>query len=166
MELYKDLNNAQSKEFEQLLNIHQSKTPIEEGKIIEGVVNKITEKYVFLYIENLKSEPVIDIQEAKSILGENLKEGSKIPVLLESLENKSGEVVVSASKAKKIKGWESLVSSFEKDETVMGRITQTCKGGAIVEHIDTGSLMFLPGSQISDSHMKSRDISNLSLIHI
>ena len=54
-----------------------------------------------------------------------------------------------------------LVSSFEKDETVMGRITQTCKGGAIVEHIDTGSLMFLPGSQISDSHMKSRDISNL-----
>ena len=161
MEIYSDLSSAASKEFEQLLNSHQSKTPIEEGKIIEGVINKITEKYVFLYIENLKSEPVIDIQEAKSILGENLKEGSKIPVLIESLENKSGEVVVSASKAKKIVGWESLVKSYENDEIVMGRITQTCKGGAIVEHIDTGSLMFLPGSQISDSPIKSKDISNL-----
>ena len=161
MEIYSDLSSAASKEFEQLLNTHQSKTPIEEGKIIEGVINKITEKYVFLYIENLKSEPVIDIQEAKTILGENLKEGSKIPVLIESLENKSGEVVVSASKAKKISGWHTLVKAYDNDEIVMGRITGTVKGGAIVEHIDTGSLMFLPGSQISDSPMKSKDISNL-----
>ncbi len=161
MEIYSDLSSAASKEFEQLLNSHQSKTPIEEGKIIEGVINKITEKYVFLYIENLKSEPVIDIQEAKSILGENLKEGSKIPVLIESLENKSGEVVVSASKAKKISGWNTLVRAYDNNEIVMGRITGTVKGGAIVEHIDTGSLMFLPGSQISDSPMKSKDISNL-----
>ncbi len=161
MEIYSDLSSAASKEFEQLLNTHHSKTPIEEGKIIEGVINKITEKYVFLYIENLKSEPVIDIQEARSILGENLKEQAKISVLIESLENKSGEVVVSASKAKKIEGWEALVKSYDKGETVNGRITQTCKGGAIVEHIDTGSLMFLPGSQISDSPMKSKDISNL-----
>ena len=58
MEIYSDLSSAASKEFEQLLKTHQSKTPIEEGKIIEGVVNKITEKYVFLYIPNLKSEPI------------------------------------------------------------------------------------------------------------
>jgi len=155
MEIYSDLSNEASKEFEKLLNTHHSKTPIEEGKIIEGIVNKITEKYVFLYIENLKSEPVIDIQEAKSILGENLKEGSKIQVLLETLENKSGEVVVSASKAKKIKGWDKLVEAYEKKEPIMGRILSTCKGGAICEHIDTGSLMFLPGSQISDKPLKN-----------
>ena len=161
MEIYSDLSSAASKEFEQLLNTRHSKSSIEEGKIIEGVINKITEKYVFLYIENLKSEPVIDIQEARLILGENLKEGSKISVLIESLENRSGEVVVSASKAKKIAGWESLVKSFEKEETVIGVIKQTCKGGAIVEHSDTGTLMFLPGSQVSDSPIKSKDILNL-----
>ena len=33
------------------------------------------------------------------------------------------------------------------------------QGGCIVEHIDTGSLMFLPGSQISDKPLK--DISHL-----
>ena len=40
----------------------------------------------------------------------------------------------------------------------MGKITSKCKGGCIVEHID-GSLMFLPGSQISDKPLK--DISHL-----
>ena len=59
----------------------------------------------------------------------------------------------------KIAGWKTLVEAYEKEETVMGRITSRCKGGAIVEHIDTGSLMFLPGSQISDKPLK--DFSNL-----
>ena len=49
MELFKELNNPQSKEFEQLLNNQLSKTKIEEGKIIEGKINKITEKFVFFF---------------------------------------------------------------------------------------------------------------------
>ena len=123
-----------------------SKIQIEEGKIIEGKVNKITEKYVFLNVNGLKSEPVLDINELKTLgLTEKIKIGEVIPVLLEKLEDKMGEVVVSASKAQKIKGWDKLVEAYEKNEPVMGRITSKCKGGAIVEHIDTGSLMFLPG---------------------
>jgi len=160
MELYKELNNPQSKEFEQLLNNQLSRTKIEEGKIIEGKINKVTEKYVFLYIENLKSEPVLDINELKSMgLSDKIKIGEKIPVLLEKIEDKNGEVIVSASKAQKIKGWDKLVEAFEKKEPIMGKITSKCKGGCIVEHIETGSLMFLPGSQISDKPLK--DISHL-----
>ena len=67
MELYKNLNTPQSKEFEQLLNNQLSKTKIEEGKIIEGKINKITEKFVFLFVEGLKSEPVLDINELKNM---------------------------------------------------------------------------------------------------
>ena len=37
-----------------------------EGKIIEGVISKITEKFVFLDC-GLKSEPIIDINELKTI---------------------------------------------------------------------------------------------------
>ena len=48
MEIYKDLSNPASKEFEQLLNGQLSKSKIEEGKVIEGKINKITEKFVFL----------------------------------------------------------------------------------------------------------------------
>ena len=160
MEIYKDLSNPTSQEFEKLLNTQLSKIQIEEGKIIEGKINKITEKFVFLFVEGLKSEPVLDINELKSMgLSEKIKLGETIPVLLEKIEDKHGEVLVSASKAQKIKGWDKLVEAYEKNEPIMGKITSKCKGGCIVEHIDTGSLMFLPGSQISDKPLK--DINHL-----
>ena len=160
MEIYKDLTSPASQEFEKLLNTQLSKIQIEEGKIIEGKINKITEKFVFLFVEGLKSEPVLDINELKSMgLADKIKIGENIPVLLEKIEDKNGEVLVSASKAQKIKGWDKLVEAYEKNEPIMGKITSKCKGGCIVEHIDTGSLMFLPGSQISDKPLK--DISHL-----
>ena len=160
MEIYKDLSSPASKEFEKLLNSQLSKSTIEEGKVIEGKINKITEKFVFLFVEGLKSEPVLDINELKSMgLSENIKVGETISVLLEKIEDKNGEVIVSASKALKIKGWDKLVEAYEKKEPIMGKIVSKCKGGCIVEHIDTGSLMFLPGSQISDKPLK--DISHL-----
>jgi small subunit ribosomal protein S1 len=87
------------------------------------------------------------------------KIGETISVLLERLEDKKGEVLVSASKAQKIQGWDKLVEAYDNDEPIMGKITGRVKGGCIVEHIDTGSLMFLPGSQISDKPLK--DISHL-----
>ena len=160
MEIYKDLTNPASKEFEKLLNSKLSKIQIEEGKIIDGKINKITDKFVFLFVEGLKSEPVLDINELKSMGLENkIKLGETISVLLEKIEDKNGEVLVSANKAQKIKGWDKLVEAYEKNEPIMGKITSKCKGGCIVEHIDTGSLMFLPGSQISDKPLK--DISHL-----
>ena len=160
MEIYKDLSSTASQEFEKLLNSQLSKVQIEEGKIIEGKINKITEKFVFLFVEGLKSEPVLDINELKSMgLAEKIKVGEKIKVLLEKIEDKHGEVLVSASKAQKIAGWDKLVAAYENNEPIMGKITSKCKGGCIVEHIDTGSLMFLPGSQISDKPLK--DISHL-----
>ena len=160
MEIFKDLSNPASKEFEKLLNSQLSKNRIEEGKIIEGKIDKITDKFCFLRVEGLKSEPVIDINELKGMgLGEKIKVGETIQVLLEKIEDKNGEVLVSASKAAKIAGWSKLVEAYEKNEPIMGKITSKCKGGCIVEHIDTGSLMFLPGSQISDKPLK--DISHL-----
>jgi len=160
MEIYKSLDSQASKEFEKLLNSQISKSKIEEGKIIDGKVTKITDKYVYIYIENLKSEPILDIGEIKTLkLFENLKVGTKIPVLLEKIEDRNGDVIVSALKAQRIKGWHELEKAYEKKETIMGKITGKVKGGVIVEHIDTGSLMFCPGSQISDKPLK--DISHL-----
>ena len=45
MEIYKDLSSPESKEFQNLLNSQLSKTKIEEGKVINGVVSKISEKF-------------------------------------------------------------------------------------------------------------------------
>jgi small subunit ribosomal protein S1 len=158
MEIYKDLNSPATQQFEKLLNSQLSKNKIEEGKIIEGKVTKITNKYVFLFIPGLKSEPVIDINEIKMIgMSDGIKEGDLISVLLEKIEDKNGDVVVSAQKAQKIKGWNQLVKCYENNELINGKITQKTKGGVIVEHVETGSLMFCPGSQISDKPIKNID---------
>ena len=159
MEIYKDTKSESSKEFEKLLNSQISKSKIEEGKIIDGKITKITDKYVYIFIENLKSEPILDVSEIKSLKLGDIKIGTKIPVLLEKIEDRNGDVIVSAIKAQRIKGWHELERAYEKKEIITGKITGKVKGGVIVEHIDTGSLMFCPGSQISDKPLK--DISHL-----
>jgi len=160
MEIYKDLSSPSAKEFQNLLIAQLSRVKIEEGNIIDGVVTKITDKFVFIFIEGLKSEPILDINELKSInLLEQIKVGSKIPVLLEKIEDRNGNVLISAIKAFRIKGWKELEKAYETNKPIIGKITSKCKGGVIVEHIDTGSLMFCPGSQISDRPLK--DISHL-----
>ena len=158
MEIYKDINSPETQQFEKLLNNQLSKNKIEEGKIIEGKITKITEKFVFIFISGLKSEPIVDINELKMIgLRDKIKVGENIPVLLEKIEDKNGEVIVSAIKAQKIKGWYKLEKAYEDNQSIIGKITTKCKGGVIVEHIDTGSLMFCPGSQISDKPLKNID---------
>jgi len=158
MEIYKDLSSPASQQFEKLLNSQLSKNKIEEGKIIEGEITKITNKYVFLFIPGLKSEPVLDINEMKIIgIKDKVVVGATVSVLLEKIEDKNGDVIVSAQKAQKIKGWYKLVKAYDENQSINGKITSKCKGGVIVEHLDTGSLMFCPGSQISDKPMKSID---------
>ena len=51
MEIFKELTTPASQEFEKLLNSQLSKINIEEGKIINGKINKITEKFVFYLLK-------------------------------------------------------------------------------------------------------------------
>ena len=158
MEIYKDLKTQKNQDFEKLLNSQLSKNKIEEGKIIDGKITKITEKYVFIFIAGLKSEPIIDINELKMIgMQDKIVEGATLSVLLERIEDKFGNVVVSALKAQKIRGWESLVEAHKNGELIDCKYLQKTKGGMIVEHVQSKSLCFLPGSQISDTPLKNVD---------
>ena len=158
MEIYKEINTPATEKFKELLKSQLSREKIEEGKIIDGKITKITDKYVFLFIPGLKSEPVIDLNEMKSIgMQDKIVEGQTVSVLLEKIEDKNGDVIVSAQRAQKIKGWYKLEKAYESNESINGKIVSKCKGGVIVEHLETGSLMFCPGSQISDKPLKSID---------
>ena len=158
MEVYKDISNSQNQEFKKLLIDNFSKTKIEEGKLLTGTITKITEKHVYLLIDGMKSEALIDIAEVKLIyVNKEIKENEKLEVYLEKIEDKNGEVIVSASRAQKIRGWYTLEKAYEKNENVKGKIISKCKGGVIVEHLLTKSLMFCPGSQIDSKPLKSFD---------
>ena len=101
MEIYKDLSSQASQQFEKLLNNQLSKNKIEEGKVIEGKITKITEKYVFLFIPGLKSEPVIDINEMKMIgMQDKIAEGETVSVLLERIttDRRTKQIAIAAEK--------------------------------------------------------------------
>ena len=160
MEIYKDLSSPASKEFEKLLNNQLSKANVEENKIVKGQVTKVSEKFCFIYIPGLKSEPALDINELKTLgLIEKAKVNETIEVFLERIEDKGGEAVVSVSKAQKIRGWEVLLKKFENNEIIECKIVSKIKGGCVAEHIDTGMLCFMPGSQIDNKPLK--DLSSL-----
>ena len=158
MEVYKDISNSQNEEFKKLLIDNFSKTKIEEGKLLIGKISKISEKHVYLLIDGMKSEALIDINEVKLVYGEkSFSENDNLEVYLEKIEDKNGEVIVSASKAQKIRGWYILEKAYEENKNVKGKIINRCKGGVIVEHLETKSLMFCPGSQIDSKPLKSFD---------
>ncbi len=158
MEIYKDISKNQNQEFKELLVANFSKTKIEEGKLLSGKITKISQKHVYLLIDGMKSEALIDISEVKTVYnGKEIKENDNLEVYLEKIEDKNGEVIVSASRAQKIRGWYTLEKAYENNQNVKGKIVSKCKGGVIVEHLDTKSLMFCPGSQIDSKPLKSFD---------
>ena len=160
MEIYKDLNSDASKEFEKLLNSQLSKNKIEEGSIVQAEITKISDKFCYCYIGGMKSEAMIDLSEFKSIdQQDKIKVGSKIEVLLENIESKSGEIIVSIEKAHKQKGFDILKKAYENKEHRTGMIVGKVKGGVLFKDKETGILTFMPGSQISQRPMK--DINSL-----
>ena len=160
IEIYSNSTNPATEEFKNLLKAQFTKTKnLEEGKVIQCTVSKLTSNYCYLSADGLKQEPILDINELKTLgLLENLKEGSKIDVLLERLEHpKNGEIIVSAEKAMKLAGWNQIVKMYEKEEPVSGRILRKCKGGAEVAIDGLGLVAFLPGSMVADTPLKNFD---------
>ena len=89
MEIFKNLDNPASKEFEKLLNSQFTKNQnLVEGKVINCIVSKVTDKFVYLTSEGLKQEPIIDLKELQLYgLSDKAVEGATIQCLLEKLEH-------------------------------------------------------------------------------
>lgn len=160
IEIYSDSTNSATKEFKDLLKTQFTKTKnLEEGKVINCTVSKLTSNYCYLEAPGLKQEPILDVNELKRLgLLDGLKENDKLDVLLERLEHpKNGEIIVSAEKAIKLKGWNRILEMNKKGEPVTGRIVRKCKGGAEVSIDDLNLTAFLPGSMIHESPIKNFD---------
>ena len=154
-ETIKQIRSGSRKEFEKLLSQDLSSRKFKEGEITTGVVREVGKKFIFLDL-GLKSEGAIPIEEFKLTKEiDKIKIGSKIDVLLERVENKFGDVVVSREKARMMLSWNKMEKAFENKEEVKGIIISRCKGGMIVDV--ESCLCFLPGSQIDLKPLKNFD---------
>ncbi len=112
-----------------------------KGDIVDGTILEIRQQVVLVDI-GYKSEGVISISEFED---EEIEVGDKIEVLLESLENEEGLVVLSKEKAAHKQNWDKIVAVYREGGLVKGKVKSVVKGGLMV---NVGVEAFLPGSQV------------------
>ena len=126
-------------ELEALIN---SKLPnFRKGDIVDGTILEIRPQVVLVDI-GYKSEGVIPVSEFED---EEIEVGDQIEVLLESLENDEGLVVLSKEKAAHKQNWDKIVAVYKDGGLVKGKVKSVVKGGLMV---NVGVEAFLPGSQV------------------
>ncbi len=124
---------------------------LKAGTIVPGVITEIRANEVVVDIGG-KAEGVIPANEF-SDLGE-LQIGSTIEVILEKLEDKEGNPVLSYEQAQQKKNWENILSKCQEGAIVPGRVKTKVKGGLIVS---IGVDSFLPASHIDIQPPKNLD---------
>ena len=112
------------------------------GGILKGRVVSISGDYAIVDV-GLKSEGQIPIAEFED--GGGVSVGDEVDVLIDSLEDREGEIVLSKRKADRIRGWETLLQSRKEGDVVEGKVLRKIKGGLLV---DVGVPVFLPASQV------------------
>jgi small subunit ribosomal protein S1 len=124
---------------------------LKEGSIVSGTITEVRQNEVVVDIGG-KSEGVIPAHEFID-LGE-LQVGSQIEVLIEKVEDKSGNPLVSYDKAQQQKNWENILTKFPEGSVATGRVRAKVKGGLIVS---IGVDAFLPASHIDVQPPKNLD---------
>tara|TARA_B100000809_G_scaffold82811_1_gene81135 strand:- start:1072 stop:2784 length:1713 start_codon:yes stop_codon:yes gene_type:complete len=153
--ILKQDKSKSNKEFEKLLSEDLGNRKFKEGEITTGTVEEIGKKFVFIDL-GLKSSGAIPLEEFKLTKEiDKIEVGSKIEVLLEKIENKNGEIVISREKARRAKSWKKMEKAFENKEEVTGIIISRVKGGFCV-NVDS-CLCFLPASQLDLRPIKNFD---------
>jgi len=113
------------------------------NKVVKGKIVDIRNDEVVVDI-GYKSEGVISLSEFTDATAYDV--GDIIEVLLESVDQAAGGIVLSKRKADRIRGWERIVQSHKEGDTVRGRVLKKIKGGLLV---DIGVPVFLPASQVA-----------------
>jgi small subunit ribosomal protein S1 len=140
--------NKETVDFEDLLKeSFEKKESLSEGRIVQGRVVKVGKDHVVIDV-GYKSEGEIPLHEFADTKGDiKVKEGDRVDVFLETLENENGLTEMSKEKADRMKVWDEISVACEHDEIIEGTIAQRVKGGLSVS-IRGGVKAFLPGSQV------------------
>ncbi|MDR3628080.1 MAG: 30S ribosomal protein S1 [Ignavibacteriaceae bacterium] len=116
---------------------------VKEGELIKGKIVRVQGDHVILDV-GFKSEGSIPKNEFYE--NEDIKVGAEVEVVLESVEDQEGNLVLSKQRADFLRIWEKVVKAHETGEIIQGRILKRIKGGMVVDLM--GMEAFLPGSQI------------------
>ncbi|GFS04132.1 30S ribosomal protein S1 [Elysia marginata] len=138
------------KAFEKL--VAENFVQMHDEDVTEGQILRITDRDAIIDIGS-KSEGIISLNEFR--YNQDLKVGDKVDVLIDRIEDATGQLVLSHKKARMIRAWECINKAYEKGDIINGYVKCKTKGGMIVEVL--GIEAFLPGSQIDMKPIRDYD---------
>ena len=125
---------------------------VADHQVVDGKVISVDKKEVVVNI-GYKSDGIIPASEFR--YNPELKEGDVVEVYVESVEDKSGKLLLSHKKARMSKSWDRVNEALESQAIIQGYIKCRTKGGMIVDVF--GIEAFLPGSQIDVHPIRDYD---------
>ncbi|CAM3276752.1 30S ribosomal protein S1 [Rhodothermus bifroesti] len=123
--------------------IEQSFSAVQEGQIVKGRILSVGEKEVIIDI-GFKSSGIVPLNEFGTA---EIKPGDEVEVYIEKLEDAQGQLLLSKTKADRLRRWQRVEQAYYNEEIIEGTILRRIKGGMIAEIFD-GLEAFLPGSQV------------------
>jgi len=125
---------------------------VADHQVVEGKVVSVDKKEVIVNI-GYKSDGIIPATEFR--YNPDLKAGDTVEVYVESVEDKSGKLLLSHKKARLSQAWDRVNQALEEQQIIQGFIKCRTKGGMIVDVF--GIEAFLPGSQIDVHPIRDYD---------
>ena len=141
--------------YEELLDDYSHFAPPAADQVVQGTVLSVTAKDVIVDFGS-KSEGIVPIEEFLTPGGEvAVRAGDKVDVMIDHGGGHSeGYVVLSHTRAARLRIWDDLDKAYEEQLTVSGHVLGRVKGGLAV---DVGIEAFMPGSQADPRPVHNMD---------
>jgi small subunit ribosomal protein S1 len=133
-----------SESYEHLLEDYSHFAPPAADEVLPGTVLGIKGKDVIIDF-GYKSEGIVPIEQFLSPSGElTVHVGDAVDVMIDPSEQIEGYVLLSHTRAARLRIWDNLDKAYENQLVLSGRVLGRVKGGLAV---DVGIKAFMPGSQ-------------------
>ena len=141
-----DVNFPGEEDYAHLIEDYGHLAPPSEGELLQGHVVTVHPNEVIVDF-GYKLEGLVPIEQLRQPDGTvSVKAGDSIDVMIERhAPQPEGYVLLSYSKASRLRIWDTLERAMREQLLVSGRVLERTKGGLMV---DVGVPAFMPGSQV------------------
>jgi small subunit ribosomal protein S1 len=141
-----DVSFPVEEDYEHLIQDYSHLAPPSEGELLQGHVVKVTLQEIIVDFGH-KMEGLVPIEQVRQPDGTvPFRAGDSIDVMVDRhAPQPEGYVLLSHSKASRLRIWDTLERAMKDQLLVSGRVIERTKGGLIV---DVGVAAFMPGSQV------------------
>ncbi|MGD0046743.1 MAG: 30S ribosomal protein S1 [Bryobacteraceae bacterium] len=148
------LDQAAPDSYEELLDDYSHFAPPAADEVLQGTVLSLTAKDVIVDF-GYKSEGIVPLEQFQGPGGEiTVRPGDVVDVMIDHGEQMEGYVLLSHSRAARLRVWDNLEKAYQEQLVVSGRVLGRVKGGLAV---DVGVKAFMPGSQADPRPVRNLD---------